>query len=111
MCEPMCAPPEVAMPKKRDHGQGGLYQITRRRKLKDGTVREYTLWRGVIDLGFDAEGRRMQPTVHAKTQREAKRKLEALQQEVRDNGAPLNKQVKLGEYAPRWLIDVAKPDV
>jgi integrase len=99
------------MPKKRDHGQGGLYQITRTRKLKDGTVREYTLWRGVIDLGFDQDGKRVQPTVHAKTQREAKRKLDALQTEVRDNGAPLDKQVKLGDYAPRWLIDVAKPDV
>lgn len=99
------------MPKKRDHGQGGLYQITRKRKLKDGTVREYTLWRGVIDLGFDATGKRVQPTVHAKTQREAKRKLDDLMTEVRDHGAPLDKQVLLGEYAPRWLSEVAKPDV
>lgn len=99
------------MPKKRDHGQGALYQVTRKRKLKDGTVREYTLWRGVVDLGFDTEGKRVQPTIHAKTQREAKRKLDDLMSEIRDHGAPLDKQVLLGDYAPRWLAEVAKPDV
>lgn len=99
------------MPKRREHGRGGLYQITRKRKLKDGSVRTYTLWRGVVDLGFDAEGKRDQATVHAKTQREAKHKLDALMEEVREHGAPLDKQVRLGEYAPQWLADVAKPDV
>lgn len=99
------------MPKKREHGLGGLYRITRKRTLKDGTTRTYTLWRGVVDAGFDAEGKRVQSTVHAKTHREAKEKLDKLQGEIREHGAPLNKQVRLNEYAPRWLLEVAKPDV
>lgn len=99
------------MPKKRDHGQGGLYQITRKRRLKDGTVREYTLWRGVVDLGIDADGRRVQPTVHAKTQREAKKKLDDLMEEIRETGAPADKQTTMAQWAPRWLEEIAKPNV
>lgn len=99
------------MPKKRDHGQGGLYQITRRRTLKDGTVREYTLWRGVVDLGVGPDGKRDQPTVHAKTQREAKKKLEDLMVEIRDTGAPADKQTTIAQWAPRWLEEIAKPNV
>ena len=99
------------MPKKRDHGQGGLYQVTRKRKLADGTVRTSTLWRGVADLGIDADGRRVQPMVHAKTQREAKRKLDALLEEIRENGAPADKQVTMAQWAPRWLEEIAKPNV
>lgn len=99
------------MPKKRDHGQGGLYQITRKRTLKDGTVREYTLWRGVVDLGVGPDGKRDQPTVHAKTQREAKRKLDALLTEIRENGAPADKQTTVAQWSARWLEEIAKPNV
>lgn len=99
------------MPKKRDHGQGGLYQITRKRTLKDGTVREYTLWRGVADLGIGPDGKRVQPTVHAKTQREAKKKLDDLMTEIRDTGAPADKQTTVAQWAPRWLEEIAKPNV
>lgn len=99
------------MPKKRDHGQGALYQVTRKRRLKDGTVREYTLWRGVVDLGIGADGKRGQPTVHAKTQREAKKKLDDLMDEIRENGAPADKQTTMAQWAPRWLEEIAKPNV
>jgi len=99
------------MPKKRDHGQGGLYQITRRRRLKDGTVREYTLWRGVVDLGIGPDGRRLQPTVHAKTQREAKRLLDKLMEEIRDTGAPADKQTTMAQWSLQWLEEIAKPNV
>jgi len=99
------------MPKKRDHGQGGLYQITRKRTLKDGTVREYTLWRGVADLGIGPDGKRLQPAVHAKTQREAKRKLDELMDEIRENGTPADKSTTMAQWAPRWLEEIAKPNV
>lgn len=99
------------MPKVRDHGSGGLYPVTRKRKLKDGTVKTYTLYRGVVDRGFDADGKRIQDVVHRKDKRAAKKALEALQKEITDHGAPLDKQVLLGDYAPRWLSEVAKPDV
>lgn len=99
------------MPKVRDHGSGGLYEVTKKRKLKNGTVKTYTLWRGVVDRGFDAEGKRIQDVVHRKGKRDAKEALEALQKEIADHGAPLDKQVLLSDYAPRWLSEVAKPDV
>src|SRR5688500_2847019 len=99
------------MPKKRDHGQGGLYQITKKRKLKDGTVKEYTLWRGVADLGTGPDGKRVQPTVHAKSQREAKRKLDDLLTEIRENGAPADKQTTVAAWASKWLEEIAKPNV
>lgn len=88
------------MPKRRDHGQGGLYYIPSRK-----------LWRGVVDLGYDTEGKRIQKYVHAKTQRACKTKLDTLQAEIRDHGAPLDKQVTLASWATTWLETVAKPDV
>jgi integrase len=99
------------MPKKRDHGSGGLYQITRKRKLKDGTVKEYTLWRGVVDLGEDGQGKRAQPSVHATTQRECKRRLDKLMEEIREDGAPADKQATMAQWSARWLEEIAKPNV
>lgn len=88
------------MPKKRDHGQGGLYKI-----------RGGRLWRGVIDLGFDADGKRVQKYVHAKTQRACAEKLDELRAEIRDHGAPLDKQVTVAAWADTWLETVAKVTV
>lgn len=99
------------MPKKRYHGQGALYSTTRQRKRADGTVYGYTLWRGVVDLGEGPDGKRHQPTVWAKTQREAKRKLDDLMDEIRENGAPADKQTTVAQWSARWLEEIAKPNV
>lgn len=90
------------MPKKRDHGSGGLYPI-----------RGGKLWRGVLDLGVDPiTGKRIQPMVHAKTQRACKAKLEALQDEIKaNNGRPLRKGVKLNDWAEQWFNQHGKPNL
>lgn len=88
------------MPKKRGHGDGGLYKI-----------RGGALYRGVVDLGFDADGKRVQKYVHARTQRECKDKLDALKAEIAEHGAPLDKQVTVAAWATTWLETVKKPNV
>lgn len=83
------------MPKRRGHGLGALYKIEARGR---------TYWRGVIDLGtHPATGRRMQRSVQARTQREARDKLEALQREVAEHGAPLDRTVTVETWSHRWL--------
>lgn len=89
------------MPKKRDHGQGGLYRI-----------RGGTMWRGVVELEPDPEtGKRRQKYVHAKTQRACKDKLEEAQREIAEHGAPLDKTTTVAAWAPRWLEEHAKPNL
>lgn len=88
------------MVKKRNHGDGALYELKSR-----------GLWRGVVDLGFDAEGRRVQKYVHARTQRACRDKLEALKREISEHGAPLDKQASVADFAAHWLEHIAKPDV
>lgn len=88
------------MPKKRDHGQGGLYYLPKR-----------DLWRGVVDLGYDRDGKRRQKYVHARTKSECAAKLKTLIGEIDEHGAPLDKQTTVREWADRWLGTVAKVDV
>lgn len=88
------------MPKKRQHGDGGLYRI-----------RNGTMWRGVVDLGFDDDGKRVQKYVHAKTQRACKDKLDELKKEIDEHGAPLDKQVTVATWSAKWLETVARPNV
>ena len=84
------------MPKKRQHGQGGLYELKSR-----------GLWRGVVDNGFTADGRRRQRYVYAKTREECLKKLVKLIREIEDNGAPLDHHTRVAELAERWLEDAA----
>lgn len=88
------------MPKVRSHGDGGLYEI-----------RGGKLWRGVIDGGFDDEGKRIQWTVTGRTKTIAARKLNDLRAEVAEHGTPLGKSLTVAEWADTWLTTVAKPDV
>lgn len=99
------------MPKKRDHGSGGLYQITRKRRLKDGSISTRTYWRGVVDLGEGPDGKRSQAYVHATTQRECKRRLDKLMEEIREDGAPADKQTTMASWSARWLAEIALPNV
>lgn len=82
------------MPKRRDHGQGALYELKSR-----------GLWRGVVDDGFTEEGRRRQRYVHAKTREECMKKLRRLMRELEENGAPLDHRTRVSDLAQRWLDD------
>lgn len=95
------------MPRRRRSGDGALYQITR--KTRDG--RPYTLWRGVVDLGLTREGKRDQRYVHARTQRDCRKKLEELQAEIAEGGAPLDRRTTVQQWSQEWLRKIVKPDV
>lgn len=86
------------VPKKRNHGDGGLYFIKSR-----------GLWRGVVDVGYHPDGRRKQRSVTAKTQTDARTKLRELQAEIAEHGAPLDKAVTVEQWAERWLTGVCAP--
>lgn len=81
-------------PKRRDHGQGGLYELKGR-----------GLWRGVIDDGYWPDGRRRQRYVHAKTREECVKKLRRLTQELDRGAAPLDHHTKVSQLAEIWLED------
>lgn len=86
------------MPKKRSHGDGGLYFVKSR-----------GLWRGVTDDGFWPDGRRRQRYVYAKTQTEARAKLKELKKELDEHGAPIDKAMTVEGWAERWLREVCEP--
>lgn len=88
------------MAKKRSHGDGALYSI-----------RGGKLWRGVVDGGTDENNKRIQYYVHARTKTACRDKLRALQDEIAEHGAPINKTIKVEEWATRWLEDMVKPNV
>ncbi|MFF7293150.1 tyrosine-type recombinase/integrase [Microbacterium sp. NPDC008134] len=88
------------MPKKRSHGDGGLYYIKSR-----------GLWRGVVDDGFHPDGRRRQRYVAGRTQAEARKKLDALRAEIDQFGAPLDKAVTVETWAEHWLRTVCEPSM
>lgn len=87
------------MPKKRGHGDGGLYYLKDRR-----------LWRGAATYE-DENGQRRWKYVHSKSQRECLRKLKALLDEIDENGKPLDKTITVAEWFPRWLEDYKAPDI
>lgn len=86
------------MPKKRGHGDGGLYEIKSR-----------GLWRGVVDVGFHPDGRRKQKSVTARTKSDARAKLEKILDEINEHGAPLDKTVTVEAWAQTWLRTVCEP--
>lgn len=86
------------MPKKRSHGDGALYYVASRK-----------LWKGVIDIGFKPDGRRDQKSVTSRTQVGARAKLDELRKEIRENGAPLDKQTTVAVWADHWLATVCRP--
>lgn len=86
------------MPKKRAHGQGGLFQLKGR-----------NLWRGVAHYDDPDTGERVQVYVHSKSQREASRKLTELKAEIDKYGVPLDSKTTVAEWFPRWLRDYKAP--
>lgn len=86
------------MPKKRDHGNGGLYYVESEK-----------LWRGVIDIGLGPDGRRRQKVVRSKSQRVAQAKLREVQKEIAEYGAPLDRAMTVEAWAKHWLETVCRP--
>lgn len=86
------------MPRKRSNGDGALYFVPSR-----------GLWKGVIDVGFKPDGKRAQKAVTSRTQAGARAKLNALRKEIEQNGAPLDKQTNLEDWANRWLETDCRP--
>lgn len=88
------------MPKKRNHGDGGLYYDKSR-----------GLWRGVIDVGFHPDGRRKQKAVTSKSQRIAREKLKELKKQVDEHGTALNTTMNMSAWADVWLREVCEPNM
>lgn len=89
------------MPKKRSHGDGALYYIKSRK-----------LWRGVVDLEPDpATGKRRQKYVHSRSQTECRKKVDALNAQIKEHGVPLDNTVTIAMWGPRWLDDYKRPFV
>jgi integrase len=86
------------VPKKRSPGDGGLYYLPKRK-----------LWRGVVELEPDEfTGERRQKMVHARTQRDCKNKLDAIKDQIREFGEPLDTTTRVSAWAASWLEIYAK---
>lgn len=81
--------------------------MQRRRGRNEGSVhkRKDGLWEGKISLGYDAEGRRIRPTVYGKTKQEVLGKLRELQQNA-ISGLPVKPEnITLASHLETWLIE------
>lgn len=88
------------MPRKRDSGDGALYAI-----------RGGKLWRAVIDDGFHPDGRRRQRVVTSKTNVGARRKLDAIKDQIKQHGTALDTKTAVEQWATHWLETVGKPNL
>lgn len=88
------------MPKRRSPGDGALYQI-----------RGGKLWRGVVNGGYDSEGKRIQHYVHSVSKVKCRDKMDALKREIAENGAPVNRTARVADWGPIWLETIVKPNV
>lgn len=91
---------EVVVPRKRDSGDGALYAI-----------RGGKLWRAVIDDGYHPDGRRRQRVVTSKTKEGARRKLDAIKDQIKQHGTALDTKTTLDQWATHWLETVGKPNL
>lgn len=62
-----------------------------------------TRYRARVDIGVSAEGKRRRKEVSASTYKECNAKLKELLQEIRENGAPIDKKTGFTTYAYKWL--------
>lgn len=86
------------MPKKRSHGDGGLYKI-----------RGGALWRATLDYGHDpATGRAYRWEATSRTQKGARDKMDAAREEIAQHGSPIDKKVTVAQWAPAWIATHAR---
>ena len=81
---------------KRGDGEGTIF------KRKDGK------WVARLSLGTDANGRRLQKTVYAKTRTQVAEKLAELTQRHKTSGKALANKDSLAAYLKSWLADDVK---
>lgn len=95
------------MPKQRATGAAKPYTYwhTYTVKGRNGeTITKRTQrWMVRVDLGTDASGRRRRKMLTGKTSKEVKDKLRAAREELRETGSVGREDIKLGDYAHRWL--------
>lgn len=78
-----------------------------------GTIYEYRpgRFRGMLDLGVDANGKRIRISATGSSVKEVQQKLDALKQDAL-KGRPLNvDKLTVREYLARWLEDAARPTI
>lgn len=81
--------------KRRQYGTGSVY-----RRASDGR------WMGVIQIGWNARGRRRTVSVSGKTEAEAKRKLRDKQKDIDKTGAPvegIGSQTTVKTWCEQWI--------
>lgn len=87
------------MPKKRQHGDGGLYYIKSRK-----------LWRGVVRLEPDpSTGKRRQKMVHARSQSECRDRLDQLKADIAEYGQVIDRNWTVERWAHHWLLTYKRP--
>src|SRR5690606_31209607 len=75
----------------RGRGEGSVHQ------RKDG------LWEGKVSLGYDAQGKRIRPTVYGRTKREVLEKIRQLQQDAREGLRVQPTKITVREHFEDWL--------
>lgn len=78
-----------------------------------GTIYEYRpgRFRGMLDLGIGADGKRIRISATGGSVEEVQRKLDAIKQDAL-RGLPMKaEKLTVGEYLIRWLEDAARPTV
>lgn len=96
MATQMATVSTVSNEDRRQYGTGSVHQ-----RKSDGR------WIGTVEAGWTARGTRRRPTVSAKTEAEAKRKLRDLQRQIAREGAPdagVSSAETVKTYAERWLV-------
>lgn len=88
------------MPRKRDSGDGGFHAIRRAK-----------FYRSVIDDGFHPDGRRRQRVATSKTKEGARRKSDAVKNQIQQHGTALETKTTLEQRAMHWLETVGKPNL
>lgn len=83
--------------KRRQYGTGSVYQ-----RASDGR------WFGAYDVGFKKDGSRDRRTVSAKSEAEAKRKLDAKVRELNSGTVIASGSTTVKAWAETWLAETAK---
>src|ERR1700756_759688 len=93
----------MAEAKRRGYGEDGIY-FGHRDDCRDSALHKTCSgrWRGVVSLGFDADGKRLRRKVSGKTKAEVKDKLKALHSEL-DAGLRTAQGYTVEKAVTDWL--------
>ncbi len=96
------------MPKRRKtrtraDGEGSIIKETKTRA--NGST--YERWRGVLSIGYDAEGKRKRKTIYGKTQAEVREKLEEVKRQLA-MGTYVDSELTVEQLLERWHTEKAQ---